>query len=184
MVMLNITVLLLGIDILSRFDGKTSIIYPIFNQFGNFMSFLMSPVLPSLWVAYVHYQIYGDERKTKRLFYPLSAINILNAVVLILSQFLAGIIMTQITYTKEPFWLQASIVVMLIAGAFFITAVNRRKLGRSSYLSLSFGPPIVGVVLQVAFYGISIVLNSVVLSLMVVFVNLQNHSAYTDYLTD
>jgi len=188
MVMLNITVLLLGIDILSRFDGKTSIIYPIFNQFGNFMSFLMSPVLPSLWVAYVHYQIYGDERKTKRLFYPLSAINILNAVVLILSQFFGWYyyIDSNNIYHRGPlFWLPTSIVVMLIAGAFFITAVNRRKLGRSSYLSLIFFavPPIVGIVLQVAFYGISIVLNSVVLSLMVVFVNLQNHSAYTDYLT-
>jgi diguanylate cyclase (GGDEF)-like protein len=37
--------------------------------------------------------------------------------------------------------------------------------------------------LQIAFYGISLVLNCVVLSIFIVFLNIQNHSMNTDYLT-
>lgn len=52
MQILNVTVILLTVDILSRFDGKSSIIHIMLNHSGNFFLFLLSPVLPSLWVAY------------------------------------------------------------------------------------------------------------------------------------
>jgi len=81
-----ITVLMLGVDILSRFDGNTSVIYVVFNHVGNFLIFLMNPVLPSLWVAYVDFQVFRDERRIRRLFYPLCIINAINVVTLILSQ--------------------------------------------------------------------------------------------------
>jgi hypothetical protein len=46
-VFLYTTIFLLVIDILSRFDGNSSIIiYPVFNHIGNFVIFLMGPALP------------------------------------------------------------------------------------------------------------------------------------------
>ena len=63
---LYITILMLVVDVLSRFDGKPDTVYPIINGFG--------------------FQVFREESKTRQLFYPLYAINVINAVVLMLSQ--------------------------------------------------------------------------------------------------
>ena len=87
MMVLKNTILMLVVDILSRFDGKPDTVYPVINHLGNFMIFLLNPILPSLWLLYVHVQVFQDEKETKRLIYPLLAINALNAVMVILNQF-------------------------------------------------------------------------------------------------
>jgi diguanylate cyclase (GGDEF)-like protein len=188
MLILYITILMLGVDILSRFDGNTAIIYLVFNAVGNFVIFLMSPVLPSLWVAYVHFQVFREERKTRRLFYPLCIINAINAIILIFSQFFGWFyyIDSGNIYHRGPLFLfPAFITIMLMLVAFTLTVINRRNLEKKSFLSLIFFaiPPFISIILQIAFYGISLMLNSVVLSLLVVFLNIQNHSMYTDHLT-
>jgi diguanylate cyclase (GGDEF)-like protein len=181
---------MLGVDILSRFDGNAAGIYHVMNTFGNFVIFLMSPVLPSLWVAYVYLQVFRDERKTrKRLLYPLCIINAINAVVPIFSQFFGWLyyIDSDNIYHRGPFFLfPALITIMLIVAAYAITLLNRRRLEKKSFLSLIFFavPPSISIILQIRFYGISLMLNSVVLSLLVVFLNIQNDNMYTDYLTE
>ena len=88
MSILQITIFMLIVDILSRFDGNAStVIYPVLNHIGNFVIFMMSPVLTSLWVAYVHYQVFRDERRVKKLRLPLCIIIAMNAAGVILSQF-------------------------------------------------------------------------------------------------
>ncbi|MDD4189594.1 MAG: hypothetical protein PHX37_05860, partial [Eubacteriales bacterium] len=67
--MLQITAVMLVVDVLSRFDGNPGSIYPVINQAGNFLIFLLSPVLPSLWLLYVHFQIFDSEEKTRKLLY-------------------------------------------------------------------------------------------------------------------
>ena len=188
MLILYITILMLGVDILSRFDGNTTIIYLVFNTIGNFVIFLMSPVLPSLWVAYVHFQVFREERKTRRLFYPLCIINAINAIILIFSQFFGWFyyIDSNNIYHRGPLFLfPAFITIILMLAAFTLTVINRKNLERKSFLSLIFFaiPPFISIILQITFYGISLMLNSVVLSLLVVFLNIQNHSMYTDHLT-
>jgi diguanylate cyclase (GGDEF)-like protein len=188
MVMLYITILMLVVDLLSRFDGKPATIYPTINAFGNFFIFLMSPILPSLWLAYVHFQVFHEERKTRQLFYPLCVINAINAVILILSQFFGWFyyIDSDNIYYRGPFFLlPVFITVALIFVAFVITVKNRKKLERKYFLSLIFFPipPFVSIILQIRFYGVSLMLNSVALSLFVVFLNIQNHNIYIDYLT-
>lgn len=181
-------VFLLVIDILSRFDGHAAGFYPALNHIGNFVMFLMSPVLPSLWLAYVHYQVFCDEKRTRRLFLPLGVIFIINAVILIFSQFfgLYYYFDSNNVYQRVPlFFIPVLVTVILLLTAYIIVIVNRRNLGRKSFFSLIFFalPPVVGIILQVAFYGFAFILNSVVLSLLVIFLNMQNYSVYTDYLT-
>ena len=71
MLILKTTILMLMVDIFSRFDGKPCTIYPFINRVGNFMIFLLNSILPSLWLLYVHVQVFQDEKETKRLIYPL-----------------------------------------------------------------------------------------------------------------
>ena len=186
--MLYTTVIMLCVDTLSRFDGNAFVVYPMINAFGNFTIFMMNLILPSLWIAYVHLRVFHDEKKTRKLIYPLSIINIMNAVILIFSQPYGWFyyIDSNNLYHRGPFFLAPVFVaIILILLAFSITLVNRRRLGKKTFLSLLFFavPPCVSIVLQIRFYGISLMLNSVVLSLLVIFMNIQNHSIYTDYLT-
>lgn len=188
MMMLYITIVMLIVDVLSRFDGKPATFYPLINSLGNFLIFLMSPILPSLWLLYVHFQVYRYERKTRQLFYPLYGINAFNAVLLILSQFYGWLyyIDSNNIYHRGPlFLLPAFITVALMLSAFVITVINRKRLKKKHFLSLVFFaiPPFVCIILQITFYGMSLMLNSVVLSLLVVFLNIQNRSMYIDYLT-
>ncbi|MDD4296208.1 MAG: GGDEF domain-containing protein, partial [Ruminiclostridium sp.] len=54
------------------------------------------------------------------------------------------------------------------------------------YFSLLFFaiPPSVCIILQIIFYGTSLMLNSVVLSLLIVFLKIQNQNMYIDFLTE
>jgi NADH:ubiquinone oxidoreductase subunit 2 (subunit N) len=78
MVILQLTMLMLVIDIFSRFDGKPDSIYQAINHFGNFVMFLLNPIVPSLWLLYVHYQTFQEENKIRELIYPLLLINVIN----------------------------------------------------------------------------------------------------------
>jgi diguanylate cyclase (GGDEF)-like protein len=186
--LLHTTALLLGLDVLSRFDGNASPLYVLFNHIGNFLMFLLNLVLPSLWVAYVHFQVHHDERRIRRLIYPLFTVNAINACALTLSQCFGWFyyIDAENVYHRGPFFLiPVTVVIALIVVAIAIIVINRRNLDRKSFFSLVFFaiPPFVSIILQVRYYGFSLVMNGVVLSLLVVFLNIQNHSMYTDYLT-
>lgn len=188
MAVLYITMFLLGVDSLGRFDGNTAAFYPVFNQIGNFLTFLLCPAIPSLWVAYVHFQVFHDERRTRQLYLPLGIINVIYTIILVLSQFYGWFyyIDSDNIYHRGPFFLLAPLIVAsLMFAAFLIVIKNRRNLARRSLISLIFFiiPPFICLILQIAFYGISFILNSVVLSMLIIFLNIQNHSMYTDYLT-
>lgn len=188
-VILHVTALLLVVDILSRFDGNTAAVYRMVNQIGNFTIFLLSPVIPSLWLVYVHFQVFCDERRTRRLYGPLLAYNLIHAVMLVISQFYGGWfyrIDAENVYHRGPLFLvPAFVTIILLMVAFVITIANRKSLGKKRFFSLVFAaiPPSVSILLQIAVYGISIMLSSVVLSLLSVFLNIQDHSLFTDHLT-
>lgn len=188
MSMLNITVFMLVIDILSRFDGKSVALYPVLNNIGNFLIFLANPILPSIWVVYVYLQIFHEEKKIGRLVYLLCAINAINITLLIFSQFFDlfyYIDSNNIYHRGSYFALPVLIDFILLSIAFAIISLNRRRLDKKSFLSLMFFalPPIVSIFLQIRFYGMSLMLNSIVLSLLVLFLNFQNHDMHTDHLT-
>jgi diguanylate cyclase (GGDEF)-like protein len=185
---LYVTMFMLVVDSLARFDGVASPVYPVFNEVGNLLSFMLNPLLPSLWVIYVHFQIFRDERKIKRLSCILLAVNIINIVVIGVSRpyGLFYDIDQDNIYRRGPlFGLAALLTALLMLISFYIIIRNRKKLDKKSFNSLMFFglPPSVGILIQYVYYGTSMVLNAVVLSLLVVFLNIQHHSLHTDYLT-
>ena len=85
----------------------------------------------------------------------------------------------------ELYLLSILSTVLLLVVAFFIIVSKRKNLNKRSFLSLLFFafPPAISIVLQVKFYGVSLMLNSVVFSILVLFLNIQNHGMFTDHLT-
>ena len=188
LMMLQVTILLLVLDIFSRFDGRPDTVYPFINHIGNFLVFLLNPVLPSIWLLYVHEQVYPGKGKTKRLLYPLLAVNIANAALLIVSQFFGWFyyIDSDNIYHRGPFFFFLALLTFtLIIVSFVLLISNRKKIEKRHYFALVFFavPPTVGIIFQIAFYGMSLMLNCTVLSLLIVFLDVQNQSIYTDYLT-
>lgn len=182
------TLILLVVDILSRFDGKTNLLYILFNQTGNFLIFLLNPVLVSLWIIYAHYIIFVDKKKVKELIPSLIAVNLLNLFMVILSQFSGWYyhIDQNNIYHRGPLYLFAvSITFALLIVSFFVIASNRKIIEKRLFFPLLFFsvPPFISILLQTRFYGITLILPSVVISLLIVFLNIQNHSMSTDYLT-
>ena len=185
---LIVSMILLILDILSRTDGNTDTIYPLINCAGNFLLFLLNPVLPSIWLMYVDFQIYHDEEKTKRLIIPLLVLNAVNVLIVVISQFNGWyyFIDSNNIYHRGPFFVLSTVFIfVLLAIAFAITFFNKKAIDAKQLFSLMFFPipPFFGIVLQVCFYGIAFVLNSVVLSLLIVLLNMKDDTIFTDYLT-
>jgi diguanylate cyclase (GGDEF)-like protein len=188
MLMLKFTVLLLVLDIFSRFDGKPDTIYPFINHIANFLVFMLNPVLPSIWLYYVHAQVCQEKEKMRRLYCQLVALNVANMTLVILSEFFGWFyyIDSENIYHRGPYFFSlALLAVALMVGAFAILIANRKRIEKRHFYSLMFFavPPLAGIFLQVVFYGMPLILNCIAFSLLIVFLNVQNNNIYTDDLT-
>lgn len=186
--MLKFSLLALAIDIFSRCDGNPGTVFSTLNYWGNFFIFLLGPMLPSIWLAYADYQIFQDEDKLKRLRLPLVMVNAVNIVITILSQFFGWyytIDSGNVYHRGELFWLSPSIIMLLIAASFYLVIANHKIIEREYYYPLFFFPipPLIGFILQSAFYSISLMYVGLTISLIVAYIHIQNYSVYTDFLT-
>ncbi|MDD3174714.1 MAG: diguanylate cyclase [Herbinix sp.] len=188
MMMLKMTILLIVIDIFSRLDCKSNTLYLDLYYFGNFMIFFLNLVMPSLWLLYVYVQFIQEESKIKHIISFLVALNCVNAVMVVISQYFGWFYYfdSENIYHRGPiFLLPVAFIFVLIVFAYFLIIKNRKMIDKKHCITLAFFvvPPCTGIVLQVVFYGISIILNCLVFSLLLVFLNIQNYNLYTDYLT-
>lgn len=188
MIMLYLTILMLVFDMLCRFDGNPGTYYSQFNFWGNFLLYLIGPVVPSLWLMYAHFQVFHEENRTKRLFLPLFVLFAANALITVFSlnfRWYYYIDAENIYHRGQYFWIPASITIGLILAAFLLIITNRSKIEKKHYLSLVFFavPPFACIVLQLFFYEIPFMLNGLSLSLLIVFFTIQNRRMDTDYLT-
>lgn len=186
--LLLMTMVLLVIDIFSRFDGKPDTIYSTINYLGNLIIFLLNPILPSMWLLYVHFQVYKDEHRTVRLTFMLSFVTIINAIFVFLNLFHGWfyyIDKYNVYHRGKLFFISALPVIILIFSAFSLIINNRSLLDKKHFYSLIFFaiPPLLSIILQLNIYGISIMLNSVVISILVLLLNIQNQDMHTDHLT-
>lgn len=186
--LVQLTMLILVFDIFGRFDGNPDTIFPLLNHLGNFLIFLLSPVLPSIWIMYVYFQIFRNEKKALKLFLPLLMVNLLHGAIIIMSQYTGWLytISADNIYHRGPlYFLSSGFSAILLLVTFGLLLKNRARLDRKYFFSLTFFgvPPFIGVLLQTNFYGVSFVLNSVVLSLLIILLDIQVNSINTDYLT-
>lgn len=182
------TILLLVLDLFSRFDGNLGTIYPFINQVCNFLLFLLNPILPSIWLMYVDVQIFHNEGNVKRLFAPLLILNAVNAVIVVISQFNGWYYFIDAgnIYHRGPlFILSMAFMFIPLFASFIICVRNKDKINQKQLFSLLFFPvlPIMGTILQLCIYGLAFALNAMTLSLLIVLLNMKDDVIYADYLT-
>ena len=168
-------------------DGRAGSLMAGFNITSTMLYYILNPLPCLLWCYYVRYQFSMDEKDSR-------AKTIL-AIPAVLS---AGLSVTSANtgwyYSFSPdnryqrgglFWLLLLIVLFYLLYAFIYTVANRKKIDKTIYLSLlAFAlPPIIGGVIQVLFYGLSLVWPCVALSLLIIYIYIQNGRLNTDHLT-
>ncbi len=175
-------------DSMSRFDGEPHAIFSLINRIGNFSIFFCSSIFTSLWLGYVHFQIFEDAERTKKLLVPVGFLNLLNIVLLLISQFNGWYyyIDENNIYHRGPYYLVSFLItVVILVVSSLLTLIYRNEIKQKKYYSLIFFmfPPLISMGLQYFFYGISLILPGVIISMLVLFLNIQNKDLSLDYLT-
>lgn len=186
--MTELAMILLMVDIASRLDGRPDTVYASINAVGNFVMFLMSPVYPTLWLLYVQQQVEIDHQRKKKTLLGLLSLFITHAVLVLVSLKTGWYyhIDEANIYHRGPFFgIPVLFTVAIIGYSYYLILNHRNFMAKRRYLALiCFAiPPLIGIVLQVLFYGATLVLSGVVLSLLIVYFSIQNQRIHTDFLT-
>lgn len=186
--MLLLTLLLLFFDTFSRFDGRPETYYTYFNFIGNFVVFLLGPLPSMVWMAYANYEIYHDVNRVKTMVKVTSIWLAINGLLTLLSlqyHWLYYIDKENVYHRGPLFLFPAMLTVCSILIAFVMVSQNRKRIEKKHYFSLVFFPvpPLVAILTQIYVYGTSFILNGLTISLLIVFITIQNQRMDTDYLT-
>ena len=183
------TMILLLFDIFGRFDGLEPGYYFI-NSLGNFVIFSCHLVLPSLWLLYVYYQLNHDKKKLIKPIIVLAAFNLANFIIMLFNcntGWYYYIDEAVNIYHRGPLHaLPATVTLVLLLLTAVYVLFMKKHFDKKIYTPLLFFaiPPFLGMIAQIYFYNIDFVLIGASISLIVVFLGIQNKIIYTDYLTD
>jgi len=189
MTMVTASLLILLVDMFSiMFDGKTGELYLLLNTLFNLLLFILGIVPCLLWWAYADFQIFRSITRIKKLIYILLAIFALNAILSTLSVFTGDFfsIDAHNIYHRGPYF---GIYVLLCYTPFMyasvLVVINKKIINKKYYPSLLLFPlpQAVGALLQVLHYGILLTCPSMVLSLLIIYLSIQEAGLNTDYLT-
>ena len=181
--------LLLFLDtVLWILDGKPGSYARWLNISAIVLYNIMNPVICMIWYLYVDFYVYGKtERFSKRLFFLLFPV-FFNLVLSVSSIFtdIYFIFDENNVYHRGSYihiLLMICLFMVLCTTVFLIR--NRKKIDRKEYLNLLFFlvPPAVGGLIQFLFFGVVVIWISVTLSILIIFINIQNNQLHTDYLT-
>lgn len=179
---------MLLVDAFGRFDGRPGTLYEPLNRIGNFLNFILNPIVPSIWILYVIRQT-GYSRKLMRLFqYLLGGLVFAQAAMTVASLRTGWYyrIGEDNIYHRGPLFLIPLLLpLVLILVAEGLIVFRRKRIARKNLFALLFFPvlPLLSILVSARVYGVSLVMNGTTLSILIVFFNIQTRSINTDYLT-
>ncbi|MFZ5975594.1 MAG: GGDEF domain-containing protein [Bacillota bacterium] len=160
------------------------------NAICNIMLFALSPVPVALWYLYSDYQIFQDEKRIKNSFVIIGILLITNIVLSILSPFLNlyFTINEGNAFQRGPIGFYLLFILLTLGFLLFVSIkiiIYRKRIEKHNFAAmLLFAlPPFIGSLLQILFYGISFLWSCAALSLLFVFISIQNHRLNSDPLT-
>ncbi|MCE5342443.1 MAG: GGDEF domain-containing protein [Eubacteriales bacterium] len=156
------------------------------------LGYAIAPVITCLWVMYCDLRVNMDERGLKRRT-PLYLVPIiLNTLLLVANLFTPLVFRIDAAhiYHRDHFFM-VYMVLMYVYGFISLLLVLRKASQRNAsmertefrYMALFIIPPLIAGVLQWIYYGISLIWLSMVLSIILVYVNVLSRQILTDPLT-
>lgn len=187
--MLCSNIILIFLDMVAwGLDGRASSLLTVINLAGYVLYFALSPVPCFLWLLYTENKIYNDEKRIRRIAWSFCLPAIFMAVLACTTPFTGYLFYLDGShvYHRGPGFLWMVVITYgYLAFAALLVIGKRRQLAKEHFLTLLLFPlpPFLGSILQVCFYGVSLVWTGMALSLLMVFLNIQNRTLRTDYLT-
>ena len=183
------TGLLLILDILGWiFNALPGTLNYTLNWVFNLLLYLFAVMPAGLWFIYAHFQVFRDiERikKVRKLVYIIIIINSILAILSIKTGWYFYIDAQNIYHRGSLFSVHiflSYILLIITSGLIFL---NRKNIEPKNYKSLLLFPipPFLGSIIQILYYGLSLNWSCMVLSLLIIYFNIQNMGLNTDYLT-
>jgi len=150
--------------------------------------YTLNPAICLLWSFYADYQINRSKKHLRKLILPLSIPAGVNAILSFASMFggyLFFIDEYNIYYRGPLFGLMASISFAYLVYTFIKIIQKQKKIKKQKFIPILFFaiPPFLGGIIQTFCYGVSLIWICTTISLLIIFINIQDRQLYTDYLT-
>ena len=184
-----LTLIACVVDFLSFYvDGRSGIIMRILNYACNTFCFMVNPIFISSWCLYEDLKLYRSRTRVKKIytyaFIPAMVMELM-AIVNIFYPIVFRID-AQNVYHRLP--LSYAYYIVDLGYVFFSIWIYKsyeRRYGKIRFfpLYLMIGPIVLGCVIQVIFYGISLIWVSIAVGLTAIYMSIQNEFSYLDKLT-
>lgn len=150
--------------------------------------YILSPLPCILWSFYADYQVYRDKRRLRRLMWPMLIPAAVNVTASILSVFYGYLFYID----QDNIYHRGSLFALMVAACFFyllytplFLIIKRKHVKRNIWLPMLMYslPPFIGGILQALYFGTSLVWVCTTISILVIFINIQNSQLFIDHLT-
>lgn len=181
--------LLIALDTVTWiFNGSPAPAGRMITEAADYIMFLLYPLPYYLWVLFVNYELFHNRRNKKKFKTALLLPFLAYALLVATNPFTGGIFYfdSKNVFQHGPLFTALPVVSSLyILFAYLMLAIYRKKLDRRSITPLLVYaiPAVAGGILQVLFSGISLIWAGNTVSLLILYVNIQNRRIDTDYLT-
>lgn len=169
-------------------DGLAGQLKHMVNVIATVIYYALNPAICVIWYFYVDFQLYKNVQRLKRLLLPLSLPAVLNLALAIVSPFNGALFYFDATNVYHRGWLflaTGTISLFYLLFSWVSTVLKRHKLPKQDFfpIALFLLFPLVGGIVQVLFYGLSVVWPCTTFATLIIFFSLQNIQLYTDHLT-
>ncbi len=188
MVISNIFLLVLD-SAMVLLDGVPGQYSRIFLYISTFLYYIFNTLICLFWYLYVHYYIYRNKNALKKQILPISipflAVFVM-AIISLFSDVIFYVDVDNIYHRGRYFLVMVLICFLYIAYAYILLIIKRKMINKREFLSLALFivPAVIGGVIQILVYGITLMWICATLSLLIIYINIQNGQLYKDYLTD
>lgn len=169
-------------------DGAPGQAYHVILSIVNII-LLVSAFIPSiLWLFFINYQVYKSRSRIIKML-RIFLFPALISTALVVSSPLTGLVFyidSDNVYHRGPyFFILLLTAYFTFVLSFIFIILNRKKLDRKTLIPLLLFPIplVIGGVVQGLFYGASLIWSGMTLSILIIYITIQNRILSTDYLT-
>ncbi len=171
------------------FDGKLGLFNEICCRLSDVILFIIEPGSLVIWNLYANYLVFHDEHRLQKLKKFFFILLIINAVFIILNLYTGWFFgfNAQNEYYRGDFYiLHLLFCIFILFAPFPFIFSNRQNISKKHFHSLLLFvfPLTVGVILQFLFYGVSYIWSGMMLSILIIYLSIQDRESSTDFLTE
>ncbi len=190
MALLASNALILVLDMLMWIlDGKHGELIREIYYYVTACYYALNPLICMLWCFYADYHIYKSEKHLKNMMIPMIVPVFVNFVLSFLSitnhNLLFYLDDNNIYHRGNLFYAMAALSFFYLFYPMVFIILNQKSIQKREFLPLLVFiiPPVAGGIFQTLYFGISLIWICVTLSILIIFINIQNSQLYTDFLT-